>query len=425
MQFYKKAYRVIAIIIAVCGILLIPFLDYIVKDPGDIGNIRIYYCIFLFNTVISYFVSYKYSLVNAEQKTYILTRIDSVVSIISTVLQLVALIITRNFVIYLLSASCVGVARLFYVSHYLNKKFPILVDKDVKPISKEELAPIKKNVKALIWHKIGDVCIHQSDNIITSAVIGIGTVGLMSNYNMIMSKITVFIKEIFNSAMPSLGNMVAVESREKQFSIYKVYNFMDFWIYGFSSLAFFFLLSPTIELWLGKEMLVDTFTIFLVCFNFYIAGQRISFLNYKTAFGVFSDDKFIVIIAAVINLVTSIICAKQFGLCGIYIGTVISSLFQSISRPIIAYNRITGDRTINYFKKWFTYLLLVATAGIVIYLLNSLLPSKLNFLIYLVRIGIVTIVPNVLFYIIYRKTPEFDYLKKVVTTKVLRRFKNG
>ena len=70
MQLYKQVYRIIAIIILVLGLLIIPFLKYIIKNPGDIthNQLYIFYLIFLFNTVSTYFVSYKYSLSNAEQK---------------------------------------------------------------------------------------------------------------------------------------------------------------------------------------------------------------------------------------------------------------------------------------------------------------------------------------------------------------------
>jgi len=65
MQLYKKIYRIIAIIITVAGLILLPFLKFIIKDPGNISQneLFLYYLIFLFNTVSTYFVSYKYSLV--------------------------------------------------------------------------------------------------------------------------------------------------------------------------------------------------------------------------------------------------------------------------------------------------------------------------------------------------------------------------
>ena len=68
MLFYKKAYQVVGIVVAIVGLSIFPFLKYIVKDPGKLGNINIYYLIFLFNSVYGYWIIYKYSLPLAEQK---------------------------------------------------------------------------------------------------------------------------------------------------------------------------------------------------------------------------------------------------------------------------------------------------------------------------------------------------------------------
>ena len=70
MHYYKWAYRMIAGAIAVLGLMLAPFLDLLIKNPGNVGNVHIYYFIYLFNTVTSYLVSYKYSLVTEKLYLY-------------------------------------------------------------------------------------------------------------------------------------------------------------------------------------------------------------------------------------------------------------------------------------------------------------------------------------------------------------------
>lgn len=74
LQLYKIAYRVIAGIVAALGLLLLPFLKYIITGADGVDNLSAYYLIFLFNSVISYFVSYKFSLPTAEQKQYGMKR---------------------------------------------------------------------------------------------------------------------------------------------------------------------------------------------------------------------------------------------------------------------------------------------------------------------------------------------------------------
>src|SRR5699024_6317560 len=132
----------------VLGLLVIPFLPYLATDTGDIGNISIYYLIFLFNTVTSYFVSYKFSLLNANQKNYIYTNVDLVFRVITTIIQIIVLVIYKSFLIYLLVGAFVSVIQKIALNYYLNKIYPYLTEKVDGKLDKEELEPIKKNIGA-------------------------------------------------------------------------------------------------------------------------------------------------------------------------------------------------------------------------------------------------------------------------------------
>ena len=78
LGFYKTVYRIVAVIITVAGLCLIPFLQYIVKGAEwlNVTELRLYFLIFLANTVVGYFVTYKFAYLNALQKNYINTVID-------------------------------------------------------------------------------------------------------------------------------------------------------------------------------------------------------------------------------------------------------------------------------------------------------------------------------------------------------------
>ena len=93
---YKKIYRVIAIGITTIGLALIPFLGYIIKLDGNLPYIKVYYILYLMNTVASYLVVYKTSIVSADQKGYILTNYRSIFSIIQTICMTLFVYLTRN-----------------------------------------------------------------------------------------------------------------------------------------------------------------------------------------------------------------------------------------------------------------------------------------------------------------------------------------
>ena len=146
MALYKKSYRVIAFVVGTIGVLLIPFLKYIIKDPGKIGarDLTLYYCIFLFNSVTSYLVAYKYSLVNAEQRGYIQTNITTVTKLISVSAQIAVLFATSNFYAYLLTDAAIQLVQKIFVSWYLNLIYPFLLE-EAMPLAKEETSVMVKN----------------------------------------------------------------------------------------------------------------------------------------------------------------------------------------------------------------------------------------------------------------------------------------
>ena len=102
MQFYKKAYNFIGCVVGIVGLFLIPFLTKLIGEAPEIQeNLYVIYLFYLFNTVISYFFTYKSSILIADQKNYIVTITNSVIVIGQCILQSIILIVTRNYILYL------------------------------------------------------------------------------------------------------------------------------------------------------------------------------------------------------------------------------------------------------------------------------------------------------------------------------------
>ena len=128
MQLYRKAYYIIAMVVAAIGLMLTPFLELLVKNPGNITTTELYtyYFIFLFNTVSSYFVAYKYSLVNAEQKNYIQTNVITITKIITVSIQMLVIVITKTFFFFLITDAVIQLIQKIFVSRFLAKLYPYL-----------------------------------------------------------------------------------------------------------------------------------------------------------------------------------------------------------------------------------------------------------------------------------------------------------
>ena len=424
MQMYRKAYHTIAIVVAVIGLALTPFLKYFVKNPEGITvrDMTLYYLIFLFNTVSTYFVSYKYSLVNAEQKNYIQTNINTITKIITVFFQIIILLVIPNLYLYLIADAVVQLIQKIFVNSYLNKLYPYLTDKNITPLLDEERGEVWKKTKALVLHKVGDVARLQTDTLIISSFIEVGMAAVVGNYTMVTGTIANFVNIIFNSVISGFGNLIATESKEKQYSTFKVYRFFASWVYGFSACGFFILLQPLIYLWIvkrrGPEWMLGTLAVYLFLTDYYFKGDRIVLSNYKTAAGVFEQDKYLALIQGFVNLVLSIVLVQKIGLAGIYVGTVVSGLIANVTKPIIIYKVCFDKSSVSYFIDSAKYITTEVLTVVPLYLLGKVVMKDITIVNFALMIIIVTVVFNGVFWIIYHKTEEYGYLKGIVLRKL-------
>lgn len=424
MLFYKKAYRVIAAVITIIGLALTPFLKYLVKNPGDntIQELTVYYLIFLFNTVSTYFVAYKYSLVNAEQRNYIQTNITTITKIVTVVVQIVVLLVTRNFLIYLLAQAAVELLQKIFVSRYLNRLYPYLCEKKVQKLEKEETAVIVTKTKALMCHKIGDVARLQTDSIIISSFIDVGVNGIVDNYNYVITYVANFVNIIFNSVLSGFGNLVATESKEKQYEVFKVYRFFACWLYGFATVGFWYLLTPLIgNLWLNDEWVIGQGIVTLILIDFYFKGGRVVLANFKIAAGVFEKDRYLALIQGGVNLVLSIGLVQVIGLSGIYVGTVVSGLMANVIQPLIVYHDCFERKAISYFTDSLKYLCIIVGITLLLLPVKAAILQEVTFLRFLGMAVVITLVYNGVFWLAFGRSGEFRYLFQVVAGKFVKK----
>lgn len=423
MQLYKRAYLTIAGVIAVVGLALAPFLPYIIKesDRGGISirNLTIYYLIFLFNTVSSYFVAYKYSLVNAEQRSYIQTNIATITKIVTVLAQIAILLATENFLLFLLTQAAIELIQKIFVSVYFNRLYPYLRDKKVQKLEKEETDIVITKSKALMFHKIGDVARLQTDSIIITTCINTDLVGVVGNYNLVINYAANFVNVIFNSLISGFGNLVATESKEKQYSVFKVYRFVACWLYGFAAVGFWLLLTPFITgIYLDESWLLAQSILTLILIDLYFKGGRTVLLNFKIAAGIFEQDKFLPLIQGGINLLISIVGARYIGLAGVYIGTVVSGILANLIRPVIVYRDCFERSPWDYFKDSLKYIITILIILALLVPINGILLKQVNILTFVLMAIIITIIYNLGFLLFFRKTKEFEYLWNILKQKL-------
>lgn len=410
MYFYKKSYTLVSITILIIGLLLIPFLKYIITSRVVDIEIIIIYILFILDTFFSYFISYKRSIVIANQENYIINIIHIGQLLLLNLLQIIVLIITRNYYLYLVLKIVFRLIENVVIIKYVNKKYPYLKAIDKEHLDDKDKKSIFSNIKALFFHKIGGFIVLGTDNILISKFFGLIKVGMYSNYYMIIHAVNVLFNQIFTSITSSIGNLIVDKNYSKNYEVYKKIKFLNNWLSIFASTAILLIINPFITIWLGEKYLFDDFILIAIIIGFYFQITRTSISIFKEAAGIFYVDRFIPVLEALINIVCSIALAKLFGLAGIFLGAIISNLLLHLySYPKYVYTKIFKQSYLNYYKEFTKNFIIL-----IFCLLSSYLIAKLyvfdNIYIEIIKNCLISItIPNIILLLLFRKKEEFRY----------------
>lgn len=431
MYLYKKSYNVIGIVIFLLGLCVIPFMGIIVKDTPNIEeNIILIYVLFLINTSMSYFFTYKKSIISAHQKEIVINKIDSIFYICKSIVEIIFLVLFRNYIVYLIIGILATFTENMVLAYKANKMYPYLKDKKISPITNDVKKDIVKNTKAMMMNKIGSIVVSSTDSIIISKFLGLVATGIYSNYSLITQALKIITDQIYNSLAASIGNLCASKNEEYQYNIFKRMNFMTFWIFYFSSICLMTLLSTFITLWLGADYLFSELTTLMIVTVFYITGMRRPVVTYREAKGIFYKDRYKSVLEAISNLVISIILVQKYGVVGVFLGTIISSLIFCVwIEALVLFKDGFNINPIYYFKEYLKYTLFTILVGLIVYYICYFIKVDNLIILLLVKLFICITIPNIIFYIVFRKNDEFKYFKnllKDILSKLTKKiFKNG
>lgn len=423
MQLYKKIYIVVGLFILILGISIVPLLPVFIKDMPDIDEINYIYILFVLNTAISYFFSYKRNLIIADQNRYIATIFRYSFYVLLNICQIIYLIISSDYIGFLVLQILATLLENICISFKADKMYSYLKDKEKIPLEKETKNEIIKNTKAMMMHKIGGTVVSATDNILLSSIVGLQAVGLYSNYYMVTYALNLFFTQLYNSLTPSIGNLCVTSDEKKKFEVFKNIDFLTFYIYSLSFIGLLLLYNLFITVWIGVDYLFDFSIVFIISLNFFLTGMRKSVLAFREAQGLFYKDRWKSIIEAIINLIASILLGIKFGTIGIFLGTLISSITTCVwVEPYILYKYAFKVNIIEYFKTYLKRIIWISVSFIIIkYICNYV---KMNLILSFVIQGIICVVIfNILFILMYRKTNEFKYFYDNFFVKIFKKIK--
>ncbi len=415
-HFYKKVYTIIAVVITAIGVMLIPFLRFLVNTDNEIPHLTLYYLLYLANTVASYLVVYKTSILTADQKEYIITKYTSIFSIITTVVQCVFLLLTKRFVIYLIIQVFFTFVKNFYISHKAEKMYPYINQGGT--LSKNEKKNLFKVIGSGFIYKVTGVVLSGTDNTLISIIVGTVAVGLYSNYTIVSNQLVGFVNIIFYSLTASLGNLVVQENKTKRCEVFNIIQSISMIISSFSVICLYFLQDDLIRVWLGEQYLLDKSVLISIVMNLYFTIVLYPIRVYRDATGLYQKTKFIMLSTAVFNIGLSIIFGKLFGLAGIIFATSISRIITHFwYEPIVLFKEHFDKSSISYFVEILKNLILIFIIVLIEHFICKFI-CVVGWLTLIFKGLLVAITALLLIFAFYRKSAGITLIIKFIKEKI-------
>lgn len=420
--FLKKLYRYVGVFVLLSGVAVIPFLDSIIKGGNDVPYLSLIFTLFLVNTVCSYlFFSYYQILANADRKNYMLFVPQTIGNILMVCGQIIAIYLFHSFVI----AVVIMVASTISINYIIRLKvlrlYPYLHEHRHIKLNTELKKNIVQYIRSTMFYKISLTIMTSSTGIIISHYIGLVILGIYSNYMLIVDTIRSLILSLINPMTAVVGEIASGATSIEKEVAYKRLNFLMNWVCYFCAISLYCLLTPFVTLWFGAEYTLSPCIVTLISLYFYVEFIISFSTKFRDACGLNNIGKFRPILTAVCNIVLAILFVHRFGLSGIIFALLISRIVTlTWFEPWIVHKYVLNKPVGRYYLSLFGNMILtIITAAGISYLINMIWQKDV--ITFVMAMIICLIIPNTLFYIVYRNSNEMKYYLSMISAKIRRK----
>lgn len=413
LNLYKKIYRVIGAVVLAAGLVVLPFVQYLIfgEYPSDI-NLQLLFAIYLVDTSVSYFVfPYSACVLSALQRTDIESNVISAVYTVMYGVQIAALFIFKNYYAYIIFQPVFNVILCVIKAVVVKKLYPEFYceGKAEKPLVKD----ISSRVKALFGHKIGTVMLYSVDSIIISVALGLTELTVYNNYYLIHAGVLGILQVCYNAVKAGIGNSIVTENKEKNLADFKKLTFMNSCIVGLCTACLLVLYNNFMYFWMGGDetLLYDRITVIAICVYFYLNSTRWIVLTYKDAAGMWKEDAVKPYVESAAHLALAIILVntplKSLGVILASIAAV--GIISGPWETVVLLKKFFGLDKKGILKYYLTYLLYAAVSAAAIvgaYFICTAAAPNFGIVDFIIRIAIGVFLPIAVYCLVYFKKWE-------------------
>lgn len=417
----EKLFRNIAYIFI--GYIFILFIIYPFLVSNDFGYLYTVSLIIIIaiSTFAEYFFGMTYKLfLQAKQNNYIISIIQIITYILSTILIVLMVKIGANIQVVKLVSGIIFIFRPILQNIYVKKKYNINfnnINKDYK---------LKNKWDGLAQH-IASVIHGNTDITILTVFCNLSEVSVYSVYYLVVKGIKSVIQAFTSGIDAAFGDMIAKNEHSNlnhKFNLYEI-GYLTLCTIVFSCTLV--LIVPFVSVYTygitDANYIRQTFG-YLIVISEYICMIRLPYIGLTYSAGHFKETRIGAWIECLTNIIISIILCFRYGLVGVTIGTAVAMTIRTIEFLYHSNKYILKRNIMCSIRKIF----IVILNTILIVVISRYLPyiqyiNYLNWFINAIMVFaisvIITIITNSL---IYKK--EFTELMKILKKIIIKRRKN-
>ena len=323
----NRFFRTIAIILLLYVVLLIVIYPSLVNKNFDF----VFTATLILVMSISSFAQYYFGIVNrllltADQRGYIQYNSQTATLILNTIVCVVLIRIGASIQILKLVTSLIYLIRPLYLYFYVKKHYKI--NSRIKYTDD----PIKQKWSGIAQH-VAYIILDGTDNVVLTLFSTLANVSIYSVYYLVVSGIKSLIIVCTSGVQSLMGELWAKQELD---SLKRLFGMVEWGIHTAVSLVFgctMFLIVPFVQVYTNGitdvDYVVPTFAILITLANA-LHCLRLPYNLMILAGGHYKQTQSNYIIAAVLNIVISILMVRWLGLVGVAIGTIIAMTYQTV-----------------------------------------------------------------------------------------------
>ncbi|MEM6376900.1 MAG: sugar transporter [Bacteroidota bacterium] len=379
IYYFATLYKKIGILILSIGFLVSLALPWFIAEP-TLPNTIIFltFYTFLTSALLGYFLNYYQTLLEADQKQYLIVKYAQSIAVIKTILQIVFAYAYENYYIWITIELVFTVTYAIILRRVITKTYPWL-NLNFKNQQLKKYPDILTKIKQVFVHKIAYFIKWSKDQILIHTFFGITSVAFYGNYQLIFGHLHALVNKFFSGSQAGVGNLISENKPENIKKVFWEMMAVRHFFAGFIVITLYHLTEPFVNQWIGEKYLMEKAVLIVMLMNIYATQIKSPVEYFINAYGLYSDI-WAPIVEISINLTLSILLGRYLGIYGVLLGTFIGTfIIFIIWKPYFLYMRgfklPIKDYWIGFFKLFICFL---GAFVLIFFMANTIILFQIN-----------------------------------------------